>query len=395
MIKRFFIFTFNIVKKIYDIIVATIKWSYNFFSFIIKRVNETKLFDAAAAITYYALLSFFPFISLLIALSTISLQNIKTQTKIVQVIQWIQQYFPDSDLITLDNFKQYVINYIHESLNISTEAIHTVINGLLNTSSAGGYIGIIMLIWSASLVFAGFTQHLNAAWKNAGSRNFMLDRFIGIIMIGVLFIGLWILFFTNIFLDSLPKLYYKYATKISHIGFQNPAKRVEFWSGIFTLVNFWSIYSVYVLDNFHKILIELCSYLKFLPITFTFLALIPLYKFIPNCEVKWREAISTGIITGFALLIAKEAFIKYIKWANTSYTNIYGQLGSIVGIMLWIYISSSTILIGGHISAALAHFYRPRDMMKEKLINNEICFTITNPHCILFRYRPQNIKNLI
>ena len=71
-------------------------------------------------------------------------QSVEAQTK---VIQWIQQYLPASDQIIMGNIQH-----------------------LIKASETVGYVGIVMLIWSATLVFAGFAQNLNLAWEEAQSR---------------------------------------------------------------------------------------------------------------------------------------------------------------------------------------------------------------------------------
>lgn len=270
---------------------------YYFINYIIDRVSATKVTEAAAAIAYYAILSFFPLILLLIALNSAFIQSPEAQD---QILQWGKDYLPSSETIIKANIQH-----------------------LIKASETVGYIGTLILIWSATLVFAGFAQNINMAWTAASSRHFLMDRLIGLITISVVIIFLiTILLFTAV-LDALPKWY----------------------PGLFS--NF-----IIKANRFQHMFIQ------FLPIMTIFALLVLFYKYIPNCKVFWREAILASSFSGIAMLVTKSAFVWYITEGPNSYSLVYGSLGALVAFMLWIYISSCIILIGGHISAASAKFFR-------------------------------------
>lgn len=268
-----------------------------FLKYIIIRVCETKVTEAAAAIAYYAILSFFPLILLLIALNTAFIQSTEAQT---QLLQWVKDYLPSSEQIIMANIKH-----------------------LIKASETVGYVGTIMLIWSATLVFAGFAQNINMAWTAAGTRHFLMDRLIGLITISVIILFLIMTMLVTTTADALPRLY--------------P-----------------NLFSALVLkaNRFQHLFIQ------FLPVIMIFTLLILFYKCIPNCKVLWREAIVASSFSGIAMLVTKSLFVWYITRGPNSYSLVYGSLGTVVAFMLWIYLSSCIILIGGHISAAYAKFFR-------------------------------------
>ena len=45
------------------------------------------------------------------------------------------------------------------------------------------------------------------------------------------------------------------------------------------------------------------------------------------------------------------------------YQFVYGPLGAVVALMVWIYLSGLIILFGAHLSAAVAHRGRPSDAL--------------------------------
>lgn len=270
---------------------------YDFIWHIIYRVGATKVTEAAAAIAYYAILSFFPFILLLIALNSAFIQSVEAQT---QILQWANDYLPGSQQIVMANIQH-----------------------LIKASETVGYVGTIILLWSATLVFAGFAQNINMAWPTANSRHFLVDRLIGLLTISVVIIFLIIVLVSTAIIDAVPRLF----------------------PGFFTTF-------IVRANRFQHLFVQ------FMPVLTIFALLILFYKYIPNCKVFWREAIVASSFSGVAMLVTKSAFVWYITRGPNSYSLVYGSLGTVVAFMLWIYLSSCIILIGGHISAAYAKFFR-------------------------------------
>lgn len=72
------------------------------------------------------------------------------------------------------------------------------------------------------------------------------------------------------------------------------------------------------------------------------------YKFVPNLRLPFRKVIVGALFTTFGWIGTSMLFSLYINnFAN--YTRVYGSLGSIIGLLLWINLSSMIILIGAEI----------------------------------------------
>ena len=271
---------------------------WNFVKHIFNRVVETKVTEAAAAIAYYAILSFFPLILFLIAFSSSFLQSAEVQG---QILKFAEEYMPGSESLVAGNIQH-----------------------LIRASGAVGLLGTAMLLWSATLVFAGFAQNINNAWTSAESRHFLIDRLIGLMMIGILVIFLILSLITNTLLDVLPRIFPTYLETLFA-----------------------------EMTRFNQMMIE------YLPQTTIFMLLLMLYKYIPNSLVRWRESLAGTLFTMLALQLTKHGFIWYLSFGTDSYSLVYGSLGAVVAFMLWIYLSSCIILVGGHVSSAVALFFRP------------------------------------
>jgi membrane protein len=88
------------------------------------------------------------------------------------------------------------------------------------------------------------------------------------------------------------------------------------------------------------------------------LVFILLFRFSPCIKVRWRNAMPGAIFTTAGWLL--------VSWLFAWYTNhfwnlsrIYGSIGGIIGLMVWLFISAQLIIMGGEINAILI-FQRSR-----------------------------------
>ncbi|MBU1107730.1 MAG: YihY/virulence factor BrkB family protein [Candidatus Riflebacteria bacterium] len=270
----------------------------NFIRHVFNRVIETRVTEAAAAIAYYAILSFFPLLLFLIAFNSSFLQSVEVQN---QILKFAEEYMPGSESLVAGNIQH-----------------------LIRASGAVGMLGTAMLLWSATLVFAGFAQNINLAWTTATTRHFLIDRLIGLMMISILVIFLILSLIANTLIDVLPQLFPTYL------------------EAVFAQMT-----------RFNQILID------YLPQVTIFWLLLLLYKYTPNLLVKWHESLAGTIFSMLALQLTKLGFVWYLSFGTDSYSLIYGSLGAVVAFLLWVYLSSCIILIGGHVSSAVALYFRP------------------------------------
>lgn len=77
-----------------------------------------------------------------------------------------------------------------------------------------------------------------------------------------------------------------------------------------------------------------------------------LYKLVPNCRVRWSFAILSGTVTSLFWNLARIGYTLYTKKVLT-YHKIYGSLGAVPILLLWIYIAWIVVLAGAALTAAL------------------------------------------
>lgn len=262
-----------------------------------QRVTETEALEAAAAIAYYAIFSLFPLLLFLIAIYSSVLQSNELQA---QVLTYCDQFLPGSRNIVSENIKQVI------------ELRGTV-----------GVLGMVVLLWSATGVFAGISQNINQAWKDAPTRAFLHERFLALTMVG----GLICFVVVSLFATAAFNLALKIASTMGHeiiAGMSVAGRRLV------QLTPFFGIFTLFTL----------------------------LYRFVPNTRVRWREALAGAFCAAGSWEITKHVFTWYLGSEWNSYQLVYGSLAAVVALLLWVYICSIIILLGAHLSAGIALIYR-------------------------------------
>ena len=79
-----------------------------------------------------------------------------------------------------------------------------------------------------------------------------------------------------------------------------------------------------------------------------------LYRWAPHTKVKWSQAMWGAVVATLAWQLAASAFAWFVRSGLAQYQLIYGSLGTVVALMLWIYLCSWITLFGAHLSAAVA-----------------------------------------
>lgn len=288
----------NFVYRLVD------RWSGGVLSILVRTFesfSQNNAGEAAASIAYYALFSFFPLLIFLIG-------------------------FVNS-ILASETVQQIVLDFVAEALPTAQQLVKENIERALELQGPIQVAGTIGLLWAATGVFTALAHNINRAWHTAKRRNFLLSRLIGFIMVisltGLLI--LWVIFTTAF--SVLPL-------------FEIP------------LLGSISIYETYAWRLLSKIL----------PAGLLFFTLVNLFRWVPNTKVRWREAFWGAVVATIGMEITTRGFSWYLTSGFARYQVVYGSLGVVVAWMLWLYLSSVTVLFGAHLSAAIAFQTR----LKEK-----------------------------
>jgi membrane protein len=267
---------------------------WEFLKETIERYIEERASEAAASMAYYIFFSLFPLMLVLVAAGSTVLER---ETVYTGVIQTITDFIPVTQGVLAENLDR-----------------------VLELRGTVGTIGLIGLIWAAAGAFSSMIININRAWTNTRSRGFIRQRMFGMLVVIVL-VGLLAL--SGIAGTTLSIL--------RGIDLQIPDQFSIFAD---FLASLWA---------------------RFVPWLIKAIALIVLYLWAPNKRVAFRAALLGGTVAAAGLELGTTAFSWYLTSGLVSYELVYGSLGTIVVLLLYLYLSSVVILFGAHLTATLDH----------------------------------------
>lgn len=210
---------------------------------------------------------------------------------------------------------QHVLMFIDNYVPTGTDVLQGYVEGLSKNAGLISGIGLLGLLWAGTQVFVIIQQVMNIALGSTRHVGFFRGR--GMAVILVLVAGA--LFILSIGITSLLAA----LKQIEPAYFADTIGKIWRFSGV--LVSF--IISV--------------------------LAFIFIYKFTPTESIGMSGPTYGGLTAGFLFEAAKYIF----KWYVTSVPNfsrVYGSLGSVVVLVVWIYYMSLITVIGAEVASVYA-----------------------------------------
>jgi Ca2+-transporting ATPase len=90
-----------------------------------------------------------------------------------------------------------------------------------------------------------------------------------------------------------------------------------------------------------------------LPSAVLFYGFTMFYKLAPRRKTTFREVWVAALAVTLVLQLLQALFVLYAK--NVAHFNaVYGAFGSVIAVLMWVYLSGSVIILGGCFSAAQA-----------------------------------------
>lgn len=254
------------------------------------RIIDDDITALAGQLAYDLLLSFFPF--LLLLLTMISYSDLKS----TDILIYVQQIMPES-----------TVNLIYTTIKNASSST----NGHLVSLS------IVGIVWSGSSGFRAIIKGLNKAYDEEETRPYWKT-----IAISVLF---------------MVSLAFAIIASVALVVFGQMIGR--------TIAHSLNLSSNFILNwDIIRYLVSVGG----MGITFA-----ALYHFTPCRRLTWREVIPGAVLSTLCWLAASLGFAYYVN-NFSNYSILYGGIGAVIVLMLWLYITSIIILLGGEINALLA-----------------------------------------
>ncbi len=279
-----------------------------FFRELYHDINEDDIFNGAAALSYYLLLSLFPAMIFLLS---------------------ILPYLP------VENLNQAIMAFINQALpKESATLLYGVVDEVTAEQSTSLLsFGAIATIWASSTGLYAIMQLLNKTYKVVEQRPFWKARGIAILMtfvFGIIIISAFALIVFGGFLQDYL---------IGQFGYQS------FLIPFFTVFR-WIVIAFLLLLGFSVI-----------------------YYYGPNVEQDFKF-ITPGSILGTILLAVASLGMQYYVQNLADYAATYGSIGAVIILMLYLYIAGLVILLGSEVNALVEH-HSPNGKNKGERIKNQ------------------------
>ncbi len=238
----------------------------------------------AAGVAYHLLLSIFPLLLFLIFLSS-------------QV------------LVTYD-VREPLNEYLKSTFPGIADDVMRVVNETLQARGSFGWVGGLLLVWSASSVFNSVFVTMNVIW-GASNRSLLRRRAAAIASV----IVVCLLFIASV------------------------------WLSAFTV---WPLADGSTLRYWIQFIIDPGLIIIFLWLIF---------RVLPNRTINPRAALAGAALSGVTWRVARSAFALFLSSDLANYGLLYGSLASVVILMLWAFVSGVILYLGAAFGSVLEKRY--------------------------------------
>ena len=251
----------------------------------------------AASIAYYSLLSFFPFLLLLISVLGVitSRADVRTAT-----LSFVLRYFP-----------------------AKLDFVASQLLALQRTRVSLGLFGIVALTWASLGFFSAISTAVNHAWKVERQRSYLKHKLVAFLMMA-----------TACLLLILTVAVFSASQVVGASWFGGVA------------------------DRFPRLLSLRGGSVNWAATSSLILGVGLIFYFVPNAKVRFRDVWVGAILTGLLWRAAFAGFSWYVR--DMSRYSIHGSIGAVVVFLVWVYISAVILLYGVEFTAAYSRLLRHR-----------------------------------
>lgn len=252
-------------------------------------ISYARTFFLAATIAYYALLSVFPLVLVVLVIGSIFLK----ESFVLEAL--------------LKNIDTFVPN--------GTSVLSNNVEDMARNATSIGIFGLAILLWAGMGIFSAIEYALDRIWRVPVARHILLSR--------LLSLAVFIVFSSLFFIATGSGSILLIAEEIISAG-----QTAKF--SFSPYVHLISSVSSYVL-------VTLIFYV--------------IYRFLPNIKLKFRDIWIGLLVATIGWQGAKMIFTGYIQTVG-GLRIVYGSIVTIIATLLWFYISSLVLLFSAHLDAA-------------------------------------------
>ena len=272
------------------------------------RMNQDHVSAFAAQAAFFILMSFVPFLMLLLPLVTyVSITK-------DMVVEMILQVMPDAG-----DFRSFLLSIIQEVYDKSTAVVP---------------ISAIFTLWSAGKGLQGLTNGVNAIYHVKETRNYVVTRIRSALYTLVFILAVIGSLILLVFGNSIQKFLTRYIPALARV--------TAYIIGMRTAVSLVVLALIFLM----------------------------VYKFLPNRKTSFRSQVPGAVISAVAWSLFSLGFSVYLDYYD-GFSNMYGSLTTVILILLWLYFCMYIVLIGAEINAYFEERLRRLHRVASERIRNE------------------------
>ncbi len=270
-----------------------------------RRLGDSQINETSAAMAYYAILSLFP-----------------TLLVVINVIAHIQFDFSAYSAMIAQLIPSSVLNTIKPIVRDFS----------VNASTAWLSVGAVVTLWAASLGLAALRNGFNRAYGiRRAVQNFIVSRIFAMVMMIVLLI----------------------AVVATMVAFAFGQEFIEWISAQLQLSPRW-------LEVF-------LAWRWPVALTVLFVVLVIVDYYLPNARMRFWTVLPGVVITGIGIIAFTQVFSIYVRYFGQRFTT-YGTLGAFIVLLLWLFFMSFIMTVGVVVNAVLNEtFYGPAEAVGSKV----------------------------
>lgn len=207
-----------------------------------------------------------------------------------------------------------IVSAVTSVLPSGQDELTANLNGIVRVRSGFGWVGIVFLLFIASLLFSSIEHALDRIFQSVKKRNFFHSRALSILLV-----------FGFVFVMFMPTLVGVFQSALVNFNVSIPLGDIA--------TNRYFFAALMIISFVAAVMI------------------------IPNHDVKFRFALAGGLFFAAGIAIAKFVFRWYIFHSFDRYNLIYGSLTVLVVTIIWIYYLINILLISSELVAVLQRRY--------------------------------------
>ena len=241
----------------------------------------------AAAISYFALLSIFPFLLLALAIFGVVLRD--------------------------DELQRRVLTEIVAALPVEAPTISEAVSNVAGSGASMGVFALIGTLIAATALARALRGSLSVIFRAEQRRPLLLGWLVDMTVLPVL--GL--LFIASLLLSTVWRFFEALARETTLLG---------------EVTLFWELGAIAI------------------PALLSFVGLLLLYLFLPNRSLRAVDLWPGALIATVGMQVGTFAFAIYFENFAT-YDLVYGSLGGVIALLAWVFVSSAILLFGAEVAA--------------------------------------------